>query len=222
MHLVKTVPVRDGLARWGQVLEDHRTSLADLDVEVSFVEVPGIDLEEIKDQADSDRVADAQARLVRELAVSPSPPDAVALGCLLEPGLDQLGDLGLPVTGEIEASVRLLATPAHPVGFVAGSPGALEGIRSRVATHGLERLVGPVRTIDAAPLRFTERGAEAELGAAMAAEVAEIAALGVRYVVGYGSAALLREVSRQTGVTVCSPVSVSLRATAAALAAARI
>lgn len=219
LRIVKTVPARAGLRRWGAVLASHLRTLDDLDIEVELVEVPGIELDEISDMDDSHAVSPAQARLARQLLERDDPPDAVALGCLLEPGLDELTDLPVPVTGEIESSVRLLATPTQPVAFVAGSAEAARGVEARVGCHGLGALVHDVRAISANPLMFTDAAAEDELAAAMADEVRILAHQGVRRVIGYGGAGLLGEVTRRGGIPTHSPVTASIRATAAALMA---
>ena len=218
-RIIKTVPARRGLERWGAILASHLRSLIDLDVAIDLVEVPGIELDEIADLADCHTVAPAQAHLVSTLLTGEDPPDAVALGCLLEPGFDELTDAAGLITGEIESCLRLLATPSHPVGVVAGSASAARGVEARVERHGLGALVHDVRAISANPLRFTDEGAQTDLAAAMAAEVRVLAEQGVTQVIGYGSASLLAEVTRRGGVPTHSPVTASLRATAGILTA---
>lgn len=222
MRIVKTVPVRDGLAKWGRVLSEHVARLADVDLNVELVEVPGVDRDEIIGLQDCDAIASTHAAFVRRLFARPDPPDAISLGCLLEPGLEELDGVRQVVTGEIEASIRLLAGPYRPIGFVASSSVGAEALGERIERHGLASCVAAIRSITADPLDFTDEHAEEDLATAMSTEVRLLGASGVTQVVGYGSARLLTEVTRRTGIPTHSPITASLRMTAAALAATSV
>ena len=211
--IIKTVPVRDGLRRWGPVLDSILGGLTDLPITVQLAETPDVLVEEISDLHDAGRVAQAHAAQVRTLAADPRVA-AVATGCLLEPGLDACHGLPTPVTGEIEASVRWLTSQGHRVGFVTSSAGAAEGIRERLRIHGLTDQVAAVRAIEESPLAFTSAQAHQRIEAEMTDAARAVRAAGASSAVGYGSRPLLAAVSASSGLELWSPVEASIRWTA--------
>ena len=66
--LIKTVPVRAGLTRWGGVLRSVLQRLDDLPYAIRLAETPGVGHDEISDLTDAAAVADAHALQVRGLA----------------------------------------------------------------------------------------------------------------------------------------------------------
>ena len=214
IRICATIPVRDGLLSWGPV---HRELLAQVispDVEVTLVDLPDAPVGAISDSYTSELVAllHVEAAIEAERAGY----DAVAMGCLGEPGVLAAKEaLGIPVIGEAEAAMHFASMLGRRFSFL--TPGTRSGRRfgararryEDIASHyGFLDKLSSVRTVVAGSLDFASQ--QERLPAAML-EQGRLAVEedGADALIGYGGMNVLEQLRGQLPIPVVDPIQAS-------------
>ena len=203
LRILKTLPTKHGLEKWGQVNRDLISAVASDQCVYEFWELPEAPIEAIVGEHDVVKVAGPHVELAQEAERAGF--DAVAMGCLLEPGVRAAKEiLSIPVVGALEASVHLITLLADRFSIILCDPRSIDAVRSRVRRIGLECRLASIRGIESGPLEFAKQDPslpDRMLGEAEAA-VAEDGASGI---VTYGSLGVLKHLRASLPVPVLNP-----------------
>ncbi len=214
IRIYAIIPVRDGLQSWGDIHRELLAPLASPDVEITLADLPEAPVEAISDSYTSELVAlqHVQAAIDAERAGY----DAVAMGCLGEPGVVAAKEaLDIPVIGEAQAAMHYASMVGRRFSFLmpGSSSGRQTGSRARryeevAARYGLQDKLASVRSVLAGSLDF------AAGGAALPAEMLEQGRLavtedGADSVIGYGGLDVIERLREGLDVPVIEPIQAS-------------
>lgn len=128
IRICKIIPVAKGLENWGALHEDLLTEIAHDGVEVVQVDLPAVAITSMSGNYEADLVAPVHTQAA--LRAEADGFDAVAMGCLLEPGVSAAKEaLRIPVVGEAGAAMHLASLVARRFSFLL--PGANQGGEGR-------------------------------------------------------------------------------------------
>ena len=213
IRICKLLPVADGLKNWGRLHEELLAEIAHDAVEVVQVDLPEVGVTSISGSYDSDRVAPAHtAAAIRAEADG---FDAVAMGCLCQPGVSAAREvLKIPAVGETSAAMHLASLVAPR--FSCLVPGEFDGEVDRIVAEiarqdGFGDQLASVRRVPATSLDFSvQSDEEAMVPSMLAAAKAAIEEDGAQAIVGYGGLSIYRELRRVLAVPVISPIQASV------------
>jgi len=215
IRICAIIPVRNGLRAWGDV---HRELLAPLEhpaVEFELRDLPAAPIEAIDGSYDAESLAmlhiDAARQAQREGF------DAVAMGCLDEPGVQGAKEaLDIPVVGESEAAMHFASMVARRFSFL--MPGAIDGnqrgaygsrcIEDLARLYGFAEKLASVRSVAGKSLEFA--GRDESFPEAMI-EQGRLAMQedGADAVIGYGSLDVIGRLQRELPIPVIDPIQAS-------------
>ncbi len=217
IRICATIPHAEGLARWGQAHEEMIAGIAHDGLEVVMVDLPDVPVTSVQDRHDADIVAAAHTKVALRAEVEGF--DAVAMGCLGEPGVAAAKDVvRIPVIGEAQAAMHMAALVARRFSFVGPDHG--DGTEEYDLAHryGFSQHLVSVKGVAATSpaFAFDEEGlAELVIREARLA----IEEDGAQAIIGYGTLKVLRAMREALPVPVINPVtSTILLAEAAARA----
>ncbi len=214
IRIYAIIPVRGGLQSWGDVHRELLAPLTSPEVEISLADLPAAPVDAISDSYTSELVAlqHVQAAIDAEQ----SGYDAVAMGCLGEPGVVAAKEaLDIPVIGEAQAAMHFASMVGRRFSFLTpGSrSGRQTGSRARryeeiAARYGFQDKLASVRSVLAGSLDFAAQGAN------LAAEMLEqgraaVAEDGADSVIGYGGLDVLEALREGLDVPVIEPIQAS-------------
>jgi allantoin racemase len=204
IRIVKTVPTKSGAQRWASVNQEHIAAITAKEVEVSIWGLPTVDIEEITSEHEADSVAAEHTRLA-ELAQYEG-FDAIAMGCLIEPGVIGAKHLlSIPVVGAGEAALLTAMLIGERIGIVCCSAASANSTSRMVRRHGLANHVVTILSIESRPLDFAAQEpwiANAMLKSAQKA----IGAFGADVIIGYGGLHVIEYLRNNLDVPVVSAV----------------
>ena len=217
IRICATIPHAEGLARWGQAHEEMIAGIAHDGLEVVMVDLPGAPVTSVQNRHDADIVAAAHTKAA--LRAEAEGFDAVAMGCLGEPGVAAAKEMvQIPVIGEAQAAMHMAALVARRFSFVGPDHGdgteEYDLAHRYGFSHHLVSVKGVVATSPA--FAFDEEGLAEPMiqGARLAIEED-----GAQAIIGYGTLKVLRAMREALPVPVINPVtSTILLAEAAARA----
>jgi allantoin racemase len=210
IRICKIIPVAKGLENWGPIHEELLAEIAHDGVEVVQVDLPTVAVTSIGSNYEADLVATAHTQAA--LRAEAEGFDAVAMGCLGEPGVSAAKEvLQIPVVGEAGAAMHLAALVARKFSFVGGGTRQSKS-RTRtdlVRQYGFSNHLASIRGVGAASLAFAS---EEQVLAEMMINEAKLAIEedGAQAIIGYGGLAIIREMRRALPVPVISPIQASV------------
>jgi allantoin racemase len=208
MRICATIPHAEGLARWGQAHEAMIEEIAHEGLEVVMVDLPDVPVTAVENRHDADIVAAAHTRAA--LWAEAEGFDAVAMGCLAQPGVSAAQEmLRIPVIGEAQAAMHMAALLARRFSFVGPEHGDGSDEYELAYRYGFSGQLVSVRGVAAKSrsFAFEEAGlAELMIPAAMLA----IEEDGAQAVIGYGSLKVLRAMREALPVPVVNPVTAGI------------
>ena len=208
IRICATIPHAQGLEHWGPVHEEMIAEVAHEGVEVVMVDLPDVPVTLVSSRHDADIVAAAHTRAA--LRAEAEGFDAVAMGCLMEPGVAAAREmLRIPVIGEAQAAMHMAALVAHRFSFVGpdGGDGTTEFDLAR--QYGFSDHLASVRGVEATSLSFA---AEQEGLAELMVKEARLAIEedGAQAIIGYGSLSVIRAMREALPVPVINPVTAGI------------
>jgi allantoin racemase len=203
LRILKTLPTKHGLEKWGQVNRDLINAVASDQCVYDFWELSDAPIEAIVGEHDVVQIAALHVELAQQAVKAGF--DAIAMGCLLEPGVRAAKEiLPVPVVGALEASVHLITLLAERFSIILCDPESTDSVRSRVRRIGLESRLASIRGIKSGPLEFAKQDPslpERMLGEAQAA----VSTDGASGIVTYGNIKVLRHLRANLRVPVVNP-----------------
>ena len=208
IRICATIPHAQGLEHWGPVHEEMIAEIAHEGVEVTMVDLPDVSVTSVSSQHDADIVAAAHTQAA--LRAEAEGFDAVAMGCLMEPGVAAAREmLSIPVVGEAQAAMHMATLVARKFSFVGPNGGECAPKFDLARRYGFSDHLASVRGVEAASLSFA---AEEEGLAELMTRKAELAIEedGARAVIGYGSLSVIRAMRKALPVPVINPVTAGI------------
>jgi len=156
IRICRMSPVAKSEQNWGR---SHKELLGEIlhdGVEVVDAKLPGISITSVTSSYDVTIVAEAHAR--RALQAEREGFDAVALNCLLEPGIAACLELvSIPVVGDTGSALHLASLVSRRFSFLL--PGSKKGVGSRmvrdiVRMYGFEDRVASFRVVGVPTMGF--------------------------------------------------------------------
>jgi allantoin racemase len=208
IRIFKILPVRDGIAEWGEIQRGLLAQLASPDVEITEIDLPKAPVRAINTAYHTELVAILHVE--EAIKAEQAGYDAVVMGCLDEPGVPAAKEaLSIPVVGEAEAAMHFASLVGRRFSFVGGSPESRGVILDLVRKYGFESKLASIRKIQAYPLDFASE--KEGLPAAMLSEARRaVEEDGADAIIGYGGIEGIRYLQEQLGVPVISPVQASV------------
>ena len=208
IRLCATIPHAQGLEHWGPVHEEMIAEIAHEGVEVVMVDLPDVPVTSVSSRHDADIVAAAHTRAA--LRAEAEGFDAVAMGCLMEPGVAAAREmLRIPVVGEAQAAMHMAALVARRFSFV--GPDAEDSTMEfdLARQYGFSDHLASVRGVGATSLSFA---AEEEGLAELMVKEARLAIEedGARAIIGYGSLSVIQAMREALPVPVINPVTAGI------------
>lgn len=204
IRICSTIPHAEGLKRWGSAHQEMIAEIAHEGLEVVIVDLPDAPVTAVETRHDADIVAAEHTRAA--LRAEAEGFDAVAMGCLAEPGVAAAREmLHIPVIGEAQASMHMAALVARRFTFV--GPGGRDFTEDfdLARQYGFSRHLVSVRGVAAKSSTFALR--EAGLEELMIREARlTIEEDGAQAIIGYGSMRVLRAMREALPVPVINPV----------------
>lgn len=204
IRICATIPHAEGLARWGRAHEEMIAEIAHDNLEVVMLDLPDAPIAAVETKHDADIVAAAHTRAA--LRAEAEGFDAVAMGCLGEPGVTAAkAMLRIPVIGEAQAAMHMAALVARRFSLV--GPGGREYAADfdHAYRYGFSQHLVSVKGVEctSASFAFEEEGlADLTIRAAMQA----IEEDGAQAIIGYGSLKIIRALRNALPVPVINPV----------------
>jgi allantoin racemase len=173
-------------------------------LEVVMVDLPDVPVTSVQNRHDADIVAAAHTRAA--LRAEAEGFDAVAMGCLGEPGVTTAKEMvRIPVIGEAQASMHMAALVARRFSFVGPDHGDGTERRDLARQYGFADHLVSVRGVAATSPDFAFE--EAGLAELMIREAKlAIEQDGAQAVIGYGSLKVVRAMREALPVPVINPV----------------
>jgi len=208
VRICATIPHAQGLEHWGAVHEEMIAEIAHEGVEVVMVDLPDVPVTSISSRHDADIVAAAHTQAA--LQAEAEGFDAVAMGCLMEPGVAAAREmLRIPVIGEAQAAMHVAALLARKFSFVGPNGGESTAELELARRYGFSDHLVSVRGVEAASLSFAaeqEGLAELMIGEAKLT----IEEDGARAIIGYGSLSVIQAMRKALPVPVINPVTAGI------------
>ncbi len=208
IRICATIPHAEGLKRWGHVHEEMIAEIAHEGLEVVMVDLPDVPVTAVETRHDADIVAAAHTRVALRAEVEGF--DAVAMGCLAEPGVAAAREmLRIPVIGEAQAAMTMAALVARKFSFV--GPGGRDFTEDydHARQYGYSHHLVSVKGVAAnsPSFAFEEEGLTELMirGARQAIEEDQAQAI-----IGYGSLKVLRAMRKALPVPVINPVTAGI------------
>lgn len=208
IRICTTIPHAQGLEHWGAVHEEMIAQVARDRTEVVIVDLPDVSVTSVSSRHDADIVAAAHTQVA--LWAEEQGFDAVAMGCLMEPGVAAAREmLRIPVVGEAQAAMHMAAIVARRFSIVGPQAGANATERDLARRYGFAEHLASVREVQAASLSFAaeEEGLEELMLEAARLAIEED---GARAIIGYGSLRVIRAMREALGVPVINPVTAGI------------
>ncbi len=208
IRICATIPHAEGLKRWGYAHEEMIAEIARGGLEVVMVDLPDAPVTAVETRHDADIVAAAHTQAA--LRAEAEGFDAVAMGCLAEPGVAAAREmLRIPVIGEAQAAMHMAALVARRFSFVGPGGRDVTEDYDLARQYGFSRHLVSVKGVAATSPSFAfEEEGLAELmirGARQAIEEDEAQAI-----IGYGSLKVLRAMRKALPVPVINPVTAGI------------
>ncbi len=208
IRICATIPHAQGLERWGAVHEEMIAEIAHRGVEVVMIDLPDVPVTSVSSRHDADIVAAAHTRVA--LRAEAEGFDAVAMGCLMEPGVAAAREmLSIPVVGEAQAAMHMAALVAHKFSFVGPNGGEGTAEFELAGRYGFaDHLVSARGVTASSPMFAADEEGLAELmieGARLA-----IAEDGAEAIIGYGSLSVIQAMRAALPVPVINPVTAGI------------
>jgi allantoin racemase len=203
IRILKTIPVKNGLTNWGDTNRRLIAAVASDSCEYDFWDLSDTSIEKIVTEYENTQVATSHIELAQKAENAGF--DAVAMGCLMEPGLDGAKEvISIPVVGALECCVYLAAVLADRFSLIIGNPASGPALRSRIRRMGLESRLASIRAIESSPLEFA---AEADTLPDRMLAVAKIAVEqdGAGSIISYGGLNVLYHLRAALPVPVLNP-----------------
>ena len=214
IRIYAIIPVRDGLQSWGDVHHELLAPLATPGVEITLADLPKAPIDAISDSYTSELVAlqHVQAAIDAEQAGY----DAVAMGCLGEPGVVAAKEaLDIPVIGEAQAAMYYASMVGRRFSFLMPglSSGRQLGSRARryeeiALRYGLHEKLASVRSVIAGSLDFAAQRASLTAEMLKQGHLA-VTEDGADSVIGYGGLDVLDALREGLDVPVIDPIQAS-------------
>lgn len=117
IRICAAIPHTQGLEHWGPVHQEMIAEIAHEGLEVVMVDLPDAPLTSIRSRHDADIAAATHTQVA--LRAEAEGFDAVAMGCLMEPGVAAAREmLRIPVIGGAQAAMHMAALVARKFSFV--------------------------------------------------------------------------------------------------------
>ena len=208
VRILNTMPVRHGMQRWGQSNFDLIAPILHPGLHVEVLQFPEADLDEIVTEADCKHLTPGHTGWCVRMAPE---FDAIVIGCLLEPGLDQLAPIcPVPAIGQIEASLHLAASLGRRVAFVQADPAVNERVRRKVHEYGFGDRLADFFAVGARPLDYVAPDKRALIDR-MCHTAEEAVAVGADVIVGYGGPDIFAAMRKRLPVPVISPLQAGIQ-----------
>ncbi len=204
IRICATIPHAKGLESWGPVHEEMFAEIAREGLEIVMVDLPDVPVSTITSRHAADIVAAAHTRAA--LRAEEEGFDAVAMGCLGEPGVAAAKEMcHIPVVGEAQASMHMAALVARRFSFVGSGPRRRQHRVDLARQYGFSDYLASTRGIGAVSLSFA---AEEEGLAERVIEESKLAIEedGAQAIIGYGSLSVIRAMREALPVPVINPV----------------
>lgn len=208
IRICATIPCAQGLEHWGTAHEEMIAEITHRDLEVVMVDLPNAPVTSISSRHDADIVAAAHTKAA--LRAEAEGFDAVAMGCLMEPGVAAAKELcHIPVVGEAQAAMHMAALAARRFSFAGPGTGGDIEMYDFARYYGFSEYVASVRGIGAASLSFA---AEEEGLAELMVREARLAIEedGAQAIIGYGTLTVIRALRKALHVPVINPVTAGI------------
>jgi len=208
IRICATIPHAQGLEHWGAVHEEMIAEVARDGVEVVIVDLPDVPVTSVSTRHDADIVAAAHTQAA--LRAEEQGFDAVAMGCLMEPGVAAAREmLRIPVIGEAQAAMHMAAIVARKFSFVGPEAGVNQTELDHARRYGFGEHLASVRGVQVASLSFAaeEEGLEELMLEAARLAIEED---GARAIIGYGSLRVIRAMREGLAVPVINPVTAGI------------
>lgn len=204
IRICATIPHAEGLKRWGRAHEEMTAEIAHEGLEVVMADLPDVPVTSVQNRHDADIVAAAHTRAA--LWAEAEGFDAVAMGCLGEPGVSAAKEMvRIPVIGEAQAAMHMAALVARRFSFVGPDHGDGTERRDLARQYGFADHLVSVRGVAATSPDFAFE--EAGLAELMIREARlAIEQDGAQAVIGYGSLKVVRAMREALPVPVINPV----------------
>lgn len=212
IQICAIIPVAKGLENWGRLHEDLLAEVAHDGVEVTLVDLPNVAVTSIGSNYEADLVATMHTQTA--LRAEAEGFDAVAMGCLLEPGVSAAKEaLRIPVVGEAEAAMHLASLVARKFSFLL--PGADHGGEKRaladvVRRYGFADRLASIRHIGPSTLAFVGEQQEDLAETMLTVARAAIEEDGAQAIIGYGGPVIIESLRRGLPVPVIDPIQASV------------
>ncbi|MFV2044765.1 MAG: aspartate/glutamate racemase family protein [Anaerolineales bacterium] len=213
IRICAIIPVREGLISWGDAHRTLLSSIASPDVEITLVDLPSAPIKAINGSYDTQLVGLLQVQEV--IKAEQAGYDAVATGCLDEPGVSAAKDaVNIPVVGEAEAAMHFASMVGRRFSFLlpGEASGNMRGGHGGLPIEDLARKYGFISKL--ASIRSVSSGgsldfADPEEGLPQATlEQASLAVEedGADAVIGYGSLDIIGYLTEHLDVPVIDPI----------------
>jgi allantoin racemase len=208
IRICATIPHTKGLESWGAVHEEMFAEIAREGLEIVMVDLPDVSVNTVTSRHAADIVAAAHTRAA--LRAEEEGFDAVAMGCLREPGVAAAKEMcHIPVVGAAQASMHMAALVARRFSFV--GPGSPDGIEKYdlARYYGFSDYLASTRGIGAVSLSFA--AGEEGLAELMVKESRlAIEEDGAQAIIGYGGLSVIRAMREALPVPVIDPVTAGI------------
>jgi len=210
VRICATIPVAKGLENWGPIHQELLAEIVHDGVEVVMVDLPDAPFTAISGHYEADIVAPLHVEAA--LRAEEQGFDAVAMGCLLEPGVSAAKEVvQIPVVGEAEAAMHLATLVARKFSFV-GTGTRQSKSRTRgdiVRQYGLTDHLASVRGVGVSSLTFASE--EEGLAELMIKEARlAIEEDGAQAIIAYGSLSVIRALREALPVPIIDPVTAGI------------
>jgi Asp/Glu/hydantoin racemase len=188
IRICATIPHAQGLGHWGAAHEEMIAQIGGDWTEVAIVDLPNVPVTSVSNRYDADIVAPAHTQVA--LWAQEQGFDAVAMGCLMEPGVAAAREmLRIPVIGEAQAAMHMAAIVAPRFSIVGPEGGANATERDLARRYGFAEHLASVREVQAASAVQED---------------------GARAIIGYGSLRMIRAMREALSVPVINPVTAGI------------
>ena len=210
VRVCATIPAAKGLQNWGPIHEEFLAEIAHDGLEVVMVDLPDAPITAISSNYEADLVAPLHVEAA--LRAEEEGFDAVAMGCLLEPGVSAAKEVvQIPVVGEAGAAMHMAALVARRFSFVGTGTGQSKSqTRGDIARqYGLACHLASVRGVGVSWLSFANE--EEGLAELMIKEARlAIEEDGAQAIISYGSLKILRALREALPVPIIEPVTAGI------------
>lgn len=204
IQVCATIPHAKGIKRWGS---EHKRMISEIGhkgLNVQLRDLPETPITEVSSRHDADIVASSHTEAA--LVAQKEGFDAVAMGCLKEPGVTAAREmLDIPVIGEAQASMHMASLKAPTFSFI--GPGNCDfPVEWELAKYyGFSEQLISVKHIDIPPSSFSDPKLSLRKKMVSKAKKA-IHKDGAKAIIGYGNGKLFRILREKLKVPVVNSV----------------